>query len=982
MENRGRSTGQTPCPGLASRHSQLRFKNPLRINPRFVITPMRMMKIHRFVPVVVLLLSGLAPLAGAIDIPPREKAPNDESEYRRFTLENGLDVILLSDPKLNKSSASMSVGVGSLSDPRDRQGLAHFLEHMLFLGTEKYPDEAEYGNYLRSNGGYSNAYTSRDHTNYHFEIRHEAFEGAIDRFAQFFIAPLFTPEFTEREINAVNSEYQKNLESDNWREFQLTLSLLREGHPANKFNIGNLETLGGTTQEELLKFYREHYSANQMALAVTGKAGLDQLEAWTREYFAAVPDRGLPDLRFPSDVLVPKAALRLAKIEPLKDLRQLSLAFPLPGTRGMWAGKSPELIGFILGYEGEGSLLSALKAEGLATSLGAGARGESADYGFFSATIGLTPAGLENQERVLALFFAAIEDMRREGYPAYLFEERKTLARLDEMFADKGDGARRAVALANNAREHGLEIAEREPYLWLEPDPEGYMRILGELRPENMLATVMAKGVPTDRVEPYFKTEYSYEETAGSAFDALKHPPEVAAIHLPKPNPFIPESAALLATQPVRLIDEPATSLYYLQDIEFERPMVAQIHRLVLPRSMGTLENSVLLRFYEACVNEALNEIAYAAATAGLRLSVTAALEGVTISIDGYDESADKLVEAVTANLIDFPLSEERFAAIKDRLLRELGNFPRSDAWQILLESRRAVVREFHFRPDEQLPVARKIKLADVRAFARRLYKQGKLESLVHGNVGAARAVDATRRLASTLEHRAVAPDRLLRRRLLTQPEGEALLGTEKLVVNNSAFRQEYSLGGDAPEIRAATLVLANFMAEPFFTEMRTRQQLGYVVFGGAGAEERTNFAYFIIQSGNHPADELQARAEAYIAELPGLLKAIPDDAWEMIVAGAKSELEEKDKTIAERAARLFDLAYNYDAGWSRREATVAALDALTRDRAVEIFTSALDPEGRRKRTFLGFSRDHEPKEKLEDDFANRAKWKAKRQYR
>ncbi|MGH8020570.1 MAG: insulinase family protein [Opitutaceae bacterium] len=944
---------------------------------------MRILK-HDLFTLAFLLVFSLAVFAEAAEvaIPPREKAPNDESEYRRFTLENGLDVILLSDPKLNKSSASMSVGVGSLSDPRDRYGLAHFLEHMLFLGTEKYPDEAEYGNYLRSNGGYSNAYTSRDHTNYHFEIRHEAFEGALDRFSQFFIAPLFTPEFTEREINAVNSEYQKNLESDNWREFQLTLTLLDEDHPANKFNIGNHTTLGGTTQEELIEFYRRHYSANQMSLALTGKAGLDQLESRVRDSFAAIPDRDLPGLHFPSDVLVPEDALRLAKIEPIKDLRQLGLTFPLPGTRDMWAGKSPHLISFILGYEGEGSLLSALKAEGLATSLGASAHGESADYGFFSAEIGLTPAGLENQQRVLALFFAAVEEMRSEGYPEYLFEERQTLARFDEMYADKGEGAPRAVALANSAREYGLEIAEREPYLWLEPDPEGYARILEELRPENMLVTVMAKGVPTDEVEPYFKTEYSYEEIEGDAFEALKDPPEAAAIHLPKPNPFIPDSAALLATQPVRLIDEPATSLYYLQDIEFERPMVAQIHRLVLPRSMGALENSVLLRFYEVCVNEALNEIAYAASTAGLRLSLTAALEGVTISIDGYDESAGKLVEAVTANLIDFELSEERFAAIKDRLVRELANFPRSDAWQILLESRRAVVREFHFRPDQQLPVARKVELAGVRAFARDLFKQGKLESLVHGNVTAERAVDVTRKLAATLEHEAVALDQLLRRSLLMQPEGEALLGTEKLVVNNSAFRQEYSLGGDAPEIRAATLVLANFIGEPFYSEMRTRRQLGYIVFGGAGEEERMNFTYFIIQSGDHPADELKAQSEAFIAELPGLLKTIPADAWEMIVAGARATLEEKDKTAAERAARLFNLAYNYDAEWPRRAATVDALDALTRERAVEILSASLDPENYRKRTFLGFSRDHEPKEKLEDDFANRARWKAKREYR
>jgi insulysin len=108
-------------------------------------------------------------------------------------LPNGIRVLLLSDPKLNVSSAALAVGVGSLADPPERQGLAHFLEHMLFLGTEKFPDITGFDAYLRRNGGMNNAYTADDRTNYFLEIRHEAFEGALDRFAQFFIAPLFDP---------------------------------------------------------------------------------------------------------------------------------------------------------------------------------------------------------------------------------------------------------------------------------------------------------------------------------------------------------------------------------------------------------------------------------------------------------------------------------------------------------------------------------------------------------------------------------------------------------------------------------------------------------------------------------------------------------------------------------------------------------------------------------------------------------------------
>lgn len=940
--------------------------------------------LKRFIVLASLLVLILAPVLRAelpADIPPRPQAPNDESEYRRFTLDNGLKVILLSDPKLNKSSASLAVAVGSMSDPANRQGLAHFLEHMLFLGTEKYPDEAEYGNYLKINGGYNNAYTAGDHTNYLLEIRHEAFEGALDRLAQFFIAPLFTAEFTEREMNAVNSENQKNLENDGWRQYQLGNTLYRPGHPANHFSTGSRDTLGGTTREELLAFYHAHYSANTMTLALVSKTSLDELEKWARTYFSPVKNQNLKRIDFPADYLVPKPALRLARMEPIKDLRQLSFEFPLPAIGGFWPGKSGQLISFILGHEGEGSLLSALKAEGLATGLGASAVANTKDFGSFNVTVTLTPAGQENHQRVLELFFAAIKRLRAAGYPSSLFQERAAMARLDETFQDKGEGANRAVALANQIRDYPLEIAEREPYLWLKEDPASYRLILDHLRPDNMLVILTAKGVPTDKTEPYYGTKYSYVEDTGPAYQALLNPPDVAAIQLPKPNPFVPATAAVLPIQPIHLINEPALSLFYSQDTEFLRPMVAEVYRFRLPRTLASLKTSVLLRFYEACIRESLNETAYTAGEAGLHFTFNAALEGVEIAVEGYDASAPRLLETIAANLVDFPLSEERFAAVKDRLLRELGNFPRADAWQILLETRRATVREFHFRPDEQLPVAQDVTLAAVRDFAKKLYARGKLEGLVHGNVTADAAIAHARQFGAALKSQPVADADLLRRRLLAQTPGEAIRTNEQLVVNNSAFRREYLLGGDSPEIRAATLVLGNFIAEPFFSELRTRQQLGYIVGANAGGEENTHFAYFIIQSGEYSADEVEKRADDFIVKLPFMLSSLPDDAWATIVGGVRAQLEEKDKAIADRAKRLFGLAYDRTGNWDRRDETLAALDRLTKARTGEILENALGLSTRQMRTYLGFARQHESKEPQAPTYTDRPAWKQTRKF-
>ena len=134
-----------------------------------------------------------------------------------MTLGNGLEALLISDATLDKAAVSLSVGVGHLSDPDDLPGLAHFCEHMLFLGTAPFPDEAGYKLHLSQNSGSANAFTSLDETNYHLSVHPLAIpgeSGTLARHASFFISPLFLASCTERELKAVDSEFRRNLQLD------------------------------------------------------------------------------------------------------------------------------------------------------------------------------------------------------------------------------------------------------------------------------------------------------------------------------------------------------------------------------------------------------------------------------------------------------------------------------------------------------------------------------------------------------------------------------------------------------------------------------------------------------------------------------------------------------------------------------------------------------------------------------------------------
>ena len=111
------------------------------------------------------------------------QSEKDDNVYHYFELDNKMKCLVISDPNTTMSAASMDVGVGSTSEPDSCLGLAHFCEHMLFMGTEKYPEENYYSKVLQENNGGSNAFTSFDNTNFYFTVSNEKFRDMLDIFA-------------------------------------------------------------------------------------------------------------------------------------------------------------------------------------------------------------------------------------------------------------------------------------------------------------------------------------------------------------------------------------------------------------------------------------------------------------------------------------------------------------------------------------------------------------------------------------------------------------------------------------------------------------------------------------------------------------------------------------------------------------------------------------------------------------------------------
>ena len=178
---------------------------------------------------------GLSVLVAATPARPFAQATSDlpvDPAAHFGTLPNGVRYVIYpnKEPR-GRASLRLLVEAGSLMENEDQRGVAHFLEHMLFLGTDKYPDPAEYEEYITEHGGTRNAFTSFENTNYFFDVNAAYLPEALDRFAQFFIAPRFDADYVEREKNAVEAEYQMGLKSDPRRGLDVLQAVMNPAHP-------------------------------------------------------------------------------------------------------------------------------------------------------------------------------------------------------------------------------------------------------------------------------------------------------------------------------------------------------------------------------------------------------------------------------------------------------------------------------------------------------------------------------------------------------------------------------------------------------------------------------------------------------------------------------------------------------------------------------------------------------------------------------
>lgn len=598
------------------------------------------------------MLSSNSPLTNAeavkmVRYPNILKSEQDTRDYRGLVLDNGLKVILISDPQTDKSAASLSVQVGYLSDPDNIPGLAHFLEHMLFLGTKKYPDENEYTRFLAANGGTSNASTYADTTKFYFEVVPDKLSDALDRFAEFFIAPLFTESATDREINAVDSEHEKNLTTDVWRIRQVSKELADPNHAYHKFGTGSKATLSYipkenniNVREELCKFHEQFYSANIMCLAVLGKESLDELEQIIVEKFSPIENKEIEAPIWNNRPYLPEKLGCLTSVVPVKDIRSLTISFQMEDLDKHYKSSPEQYVSHLVGHESEGSILSELKKQGLCNNLMGGYSTAARGWGFFEISVDLTEEGFENTDKIIKIIFQYINMLKKQGAQKWIFDEYSQICKTLFRFKDKENPLGLVSNLVHAMQVYPLDEVLSAPYLVESWNPDQINELLDHLFPENARFILVGKKVEAnaDKKEKWYGTQYSHEKIPNSKIKEWSNCGLNENLNLPKPNPFLASNFEILKYEggeevPSIVFDSPLIRVWFKQDNEYLKPKACINIDLASPIVYSDPLNCNLTHIFVQLLKDQLNEFLYDAELAGLKFAVSNTTYGISVSI-------------------------------------------------------------------------------------------------------------------------------------------------------------------------------------------------------------------------------------------------------------------------------------------------------------------------------------------------------------
>jgi predicted Zn-dependent peptidase len=280
--------------------------------------------------------------------------PLNDPMYQKTVLDNGVTIVTEQLPHIRSISLGTWIVTGSRDEDSAQNGIAHFIEHMFFKGTQR-RSALEISKEIDSVGGILNALTSKEYTGLYVKVLDNTVDVAFDLLADIFLNSTFDPQEIEREREVIIQEIHLSEDTPDEHIQEIFSKAFLRNHPLAQPILGNVDTVGALNRDNLISFLRKkHFDPSRIIIAATGNLNHDQIVDGFSKSFGALPkEENATHLHSPVE---PVSSFSLHT----KDLEQVHLCI---GTKGIPQDHSLRYAGYVLNTILGGSMSSRLFQE-------------------------------------------------------------------------------------------------------------------------------------------------------------------------------------------------------------------------------------------------------------------------------------------------------------------------------------------------------------------------------------------------------------------------------------------------------------------------------------------------------------------------------------------------------------------------------------------------------------------------------------------
>lgn len=833
-------------------------------------------------------------------------------------------ILVCHQPNIDASYVSMAVRAGHFYDPEDCQGLAHLLEHMLFMGSRHFPNPNSINGFIEQHNGSINAWTGTEYSNYHFHCEGSAIAQTLPAFADMLRQPILNEDALRNEIKAIDAEFKFKIKDDLRRLYQIHKETCNPAHPFSKFSVGNAGIFSqhnaSELRQSLRRFHKAYYCASNMCLCIASPVPLEQLIALVTQSFSSFNTGQLASDDWPELYTSAQLGIQI-NIKPLQTARRMIVTFALPGIHNDFETKPLNYISHLLGDEGEGSLLAYLKSKNWAMNLIAGSGIEGDHFKDFNISFQLTELGLTNKHEVLVALFSYLEKIKASLGEVWRYEEKAHLTSLALQYEENVKPLSLVTEYAQHQFLFNADELKRLRLTIGSYNGDVLTEALSYFSPRNIRLKIISPDVVTNKTCAFYNARYSVSAMPESQLDALDSPAPIDLLSLPPPNPYLGDNYQLVLPEagldaPKMILARKGLKIWFAQDQQFFSPKGDIYISFDMAKFSDSLQSVAAKRIWLNALNDFLQAKYYRAEIAGLHYRIYGHQAGFTLHTRGFTNQQTLLAEQLLEAVLTFIPTEDNFLHYKQLQLQSLQNALLNKPTNRLFSRLSVLIQRNTQAPIELLDAVKNVTYAGMLEQRNLAFNHYFVESFMHGNWTTAQANEFGSRIQQMCE---ITDGMPLSRAVSKLPVGESLYHEVSCDHDDAAV--VLYLQAPSPNLldTALCMVLEQMLAAPFFNSLRTEQQLGYIVGTGYVPHNQHPGMAFYVQSPNVDARKLLDAMTVFLFQQLDEIEFYRFY-WPTIQQNLLKQLDERDLTLSMKSQRLWislgtqDLSFNRNA--------------------------------------------------------------------